>query len=223
MLKKLKLICGIVPILVCITLIIFYILSGKNLSADNIINFIQTDNLIIAAIILFLMFAVKSLSVCFPIMVLYIASGCIFPPVTAIIINIIGTAICFSLPYFIGRFSGSEIVKKIEKKYPRISAYLEKQKNNEFFISFLFRSIRCMPLDIISMYFGSLKFSYLPYLIASLLGEIPGLIFETLIGTSIDEPDSPMFWLSIGMTVFLTVASVVCYYIYLKKSKKNRN
>ncbi|MCD8187982.1 MAG: hypothetical protein LUD57_05105 [Ruminococcus sp.] len=46
---------------------------------------------------------------------------------------------------------------------------------------------------------------------------LPGIITATLLGTSITNPTSPMFWISISLTVGLSVSSALIYYIWRKK------
>lgn len=220
MISKLKIICGFIPIAACVAFLCIYLTSGRELTADSIIDFIKTDNLILAAFLLLCMFALKSISVCFPIVLLYIAGGLIFPPAVAVSVNTIGTAICLTLPYLIGRAAGSELISKIMRKYPKVSRFVSQQKSNEFFVSFLLRAIRIFPTDAVSLYLGSVKFAYLTYLVAGLLGEMPGLICETLIGVSIENPESPMFIISIALTAAVTVFSCLWYIIHLHKNSK---
>ena len=221
MISKFKIICGSIPLAACIITTAACLLSGRDLSAESIISFIKTDNYILAALILICMFALKSLSVCFPIALLYVAGGMIFPPIGAIIINIAGTAVCLMLPYLIGRFSGSDLVERTLIKYPRLSRIVANQKNNEFFVSFMMRAVRVFPTDAVSLYLGSVRFSVTPYLVAGLLGELPVLICETLMGVSINEPSSPLFIISAVLTALTTLISVVWYLIHAKKTKGN--
>lgn len=218
---KFKIICGSIPLAACIITAAAYLLSGREISADGIISFIKTDNYVLAALLLICMFALKSLSVCFPIALLYVAGGMIFPPVGAIIINVVGTAVCLTLPYLIGRFSGSELVERTLSKYPRLSRIVVNQKNNEFFVSFIMRAVRIFPTDAVSLYLGSVRFSVIPYIAAGLLGEMPVLICETLMGVSINEPGSPLFIASSLLTVLTTLISAAWYLIHVKKTRKN--
>lgn len=52
-------------------------------------------------------------------------------------------------------------------------------------------------------------------------GTLPGIITETLIGFSITDPSSPMFWISVGLTVLINVGSVSGYVIWEHKKRKN--
>ena len=60
------------------------------------------------------------------------------------------------------------------------------------------------------------------YLSGSLLGTLPGIITATLIGTSVTEPSSPLFWGSILLTALLSVISFLSYVIWYKKVYKGK-
>ena len=58
----------------------------------------------------------KSLSVFFPLLVLYAAAGRVFPLSKALLVNLIGLVICESIPYGIGRLSGTSLAAKLREK-----------------------------------------------------------------------------------------------------------
>ena len=72
----------------------------------------------------------------------------------------------------------------------------------------------------VSIWFGASGARFVPYLLASLLGTMPGVICATLLGMNITEPTSPMFWISLGLNVLLSVLSAVGYFVYKKQSRK---
>ena len=59
---------------------------------------------------LLLLYAVKSLTIFIPIIIMHIAGGFIFSTLLALIVNITGTAISLTSPYIVGRISGSDLV-----------------------------------------------------------------------------------------------------------------
>ena len=46
------------------------------------------------------------------------------------------------------------------------------------------------------MYFGATRMSYRKNMIAGTLGFLPGMILATLLGSSVQYPNSPAFWIS---------------------------
>ncbi len=209
----------ILPFAITAALIVFILLSGKEPSVDAILSRLP-DNLALAWLLLLLMYAVKSLSIIFPIIALQIAAGIIFPFWSALILNIIGTAVTYTIPYMIGRFSGASAAERLMQKHPKIREIVHFQRNSDWFISFILRAVSCLPGDIVSMYLGSIGISYVPYVIASVVGTLPGLIPATLVGLNFMNPKSPEFIVSVIVTIAASVASVIIYYFMKKRYEK---
>ncbi len=207
------------PLAVCIVFMFIYLFSGKDLSAEDLLNF-APEKPLFAALFLIALYAFKSLTVFFPLIVLNILGGFLFDPLPALIINMIGMVVELTVPYWIGRLSGASYAEKLYQKHPKIATLIGDNSGNHFFISFFLRVISCLPGDAVSLYFGAVKMPYLTCLIGSFLGTLPGLVATTLLGTSITDPNSPMFWISIGLTVGLSVLSVIIYYFWNKRKNK---
>lgn len=206
----------LLPLLVCLGAAAVYLLYGGNLSAEALLSFTPSNPLLAAGLLLAL-YAVKSLSVLFPLLILYIAAGALFPPGIALLVNLAGVGICVSLPYWIGRFAGDATVERLMEKHPKIRSAVEGQRKNDVFLSFFLRVVGCLPGDVVSLYLGSLRIPYSRYLLGSVLGLFPSLTLATLIGASVAEPTSPMFILSVSCTVLLSAASLVFYRFYRKR------
>lgn len=168
-----------------------------------------------AAVALLALYAFKSATVFIPLILLQITAGHLFSPGIALIINFIGMIITLTVPYWIGRFAGMNTVRKLTDRYPKLG-----RLSNSRFLCFFLRIISCFPGDIVTMYLGAAKTPFARNLIFGLLGVMPGMILSTLIGESILDIGSPMFWISVGLTVILSAASAVLYYIYTRKLKK---
>ncbi len=206
--------------LILYALLIFIVfINTRDFSIDKLLTYTPQSPLL-AAFFMFGLYAIKSISVVFPIILLQIASGFLFPAPIALLINFIGAIIDFTLPYFLGKFTGAEAAEKKFSKHPALTRLFEKQHQHEFFLTFFLRVISCLPCDLVSMYLGALKFKFDRYLVASMLGTLPGLIPATFMGQSITDPLSPQFITALSITIVCTVLSFVIYYIY-KKKKEN--
>ena len=102
----------IVPFAVILICCILYARSGGEIKVEQILAY-TPDNALLAALALIGLYAVKSLSVVFPLLVLYISAGVLFSAPIAILVNTAGLLVCLSVPYWIGRFSGKELVEKL--------------------------------------------------------------------------------------------------------------
>lgn len=213
--KKLLTVIRFIPLLLCLVLMGIFLLSGTDITADSLKNFAPSMP-VLAALFLIALYAFKSLSVVFPILVLNVLGGFLFSPVWATIVNFIGVAVDLAIPYWVGRSSGAALVQKLESKYPKFASFFGEKSQNQFFLSFFLRVIYCLPGDLVSMYFGAISMPFGKYMLGSFLGMVPGTIAATLLGMSISDPSSPLFWLAVILTVGISLISVVAYYLWKK-------
>lgn len=172
-----------------------------------------------AALFFLVLFALKSLIVILPIPLIYISVGILFDPMEAIILNILGMAICTALPYWIGRWSGAGFLGSLVKKHPRLKHLMAFEQDNEFFLSFFVRAIGFLPCDIVSLALGSLEVNFKKYMAGTAIGMLPGLIASTLIGDAITDPGSPQFIIS---SVLIVVIATVSALVYSRMVKSRR-
>ena len=201
------------PLLVCFIFIVCFIGFSDNISVQTILEY-TPDNLFIAALVLIILYAIKSVTIIFPIIILEVATGHLFSPLPAIIINTIGIMVGYIISYWIGNFSGNNAIDKLLNKYPVVESFMEKQNDNSTFLCFFLRTLCILPGDVVSMYLGAVKTPFFRYLLASALGSFPSTVLATLFGASITEPDSPMFWISI---VLMGVYSCISLLVYKRK------
>lgn len=210
----------ILPILIIVAFTIFLFNYKDALTVEQILNY-TPKNLALAIIFILIMYAIKSLSFVFPLSLLMIVSARLFSIPTAIIINIIGTAITISVPYLIGKFSGQEFTDKLVSKHKKLEFLDSVQKNNNFFFSYIARVIGILPCDVVSMYMGSVGISYWQYITGGVLGFLPRIIAFTMIGITITDPSSPAFIISCTFNILLAVFSIIIYKYILKKKSNN--
>lgn len=208
------------PMAICLCLMGIYLFSDTKITAESVATY-APKNPLLAAIFLLFLYAVKSLTVFMPIIILHIAGGFLFSTPMALIVNIAGTSITFVLPYLVGKFSGADAMERVHSKVPQIQKIVSRIGNDNFFLSFILRAVSCLPGDVVSMFLGAKRVPFSNYFWGSFLGTLPGIITETLIGFSITNPSSPMFWISVGLTVLINVGSVSGYVIWEHKKRKN--
>lgn len=168
------------------------------------------------------LFAVKSLTIIIPLPSLYVASGILFEPIKAVLISYLGLAVTLTIPFVLGRWSGTEEIDYIKKKYPKIEKVIEMQNKNEFLASFIIRLIGWFPCDILSFYFGACKTNYLKYIVSSLLGSSIGVITNTLLGDVILNPLSWQFIIMLVVKILISLTVLGITYL-LNKDKNFKN
>lgn len=88
--------------LVWFTIIAVCLLHKDEFTLEGILSYTPQQP-ILAAAVLWMLFAVKSLSIFLYSGLLYAASGILFPLPVAIAVNIAGTAVMVSIPYWLGK------------------------------------------------------------------------------------------------------------------------
>ena len=185
--------------------------SGQPLSVNTILRY-TPENTILAAVILLAFFALKSLTVVFPLSILYFASGILFHSVAAALISTAGLAITITIPYWIGKYSGKQAVQEICQKYPKAEMVARYQETNTFFACFITRIVGFFPCDIVSIYFGACDTAYPIYLAAGVSGSLLSIITTTLLGEKISDPFSVEFIIVLLCRILVSAGAVAINY-----------
>lgn len=125
---------------------------------------------------LLVLYVIKSLSVFFPVTVLYAVGGYMLGPVVGCIVNALGVAMGFVIQYRFGSASGHAAAGKISAKHPRIAAMLDAQSRSPVFAVFSVRLFSVISPDLISYYFGAVGVGFGAFMLGSILGVLPGLL-----------------------------------------------
>lgn len=160
-----------------------------------------------AALILLLLFAIKSLSVVLYSGILFAASGLLFPLPWALLVSVVGTIIMVTIPYLFGRFAGKDTIERIARRYRKFSVFSEQLNRTAFFAVLVIRIIGLLPADLVSAYMGASGISYPVYLFASILGILPTAVTFAVMGSSVGDIHSPAFWISLFAEVLLVILS----------------
>ena len=187
---------------------------------DIIINY-SPQNLTLAAIFLLLAYALKSVTVIFPISALQIASGLLFKPIAAFFINLCGLMITLTFPYWIGRKTGADVMERLLKKRPVLTKITDRQKSSPIFLSYFLRVIGCLPGDLVSLYLGACQISYPQFLLGGMLGSGLHLVAFTFLGSAISDPQSPQFCASLVLTLVVSGLPLSLNRFYCRKVTKH--
>ena len=206
--NKKKLIPFIAIALMCIVFIFIDKITGEPLSVHTIIKYTPKDP-ILAAIVILLLYALKSLTVVFPLAILYLASGIIFPTWIAILINILGLAITFTIPYWIGRFFGDEAIEEIYNRFPKVKEVTKYQNSNAFFACFITRIVGFLPGDIVSIYFGACNTNFPVYLLGGISGCLLSIITTTILGEKLNNPFNQEFIVVLLIRIIVIIGAIL--------------
>ena len=208
----------IILILVWAALLLFCLLNKDRFTVDGVLSYTPENAVLSAAFMMFL-FALKSISVFIFSGILFAANGILFPLPAAILLNVLGAAVMVSLPYWLGRRLGGDVVGRIVEKYPKAAAFRQLQTGHELLFSFIARAVNILPNDIVSLYMGAMGISYRKYLPGSILGMLLSLITFPIMGMNIANPGSPTFLWSIGIQAAVSAVSIGGFWLVRRKKK----
>lgn len=164
-----------------------------------------------------LLYAVRPL-ILFPSTVLTLAGGFVFGPVLGVLYTLVASNTSATLAYFVGRFFGQGMLKE-EGGESLIQRYARRMRANSFETVLVMRFI-FLPYDAVSYLAGFLRIRYLPFLLATVLGSIPGTIAFIGFGASIENFDGGAPSLNpttLAFAVGIFVLSLVLARIFRKR------
>ena len=154
----------------------------------------------------------------FPPAVLYVLSGIVFDDyLTAFVVNFIATACSLILPYFLGRFTGSDMVDALKGRFKAIRKLDSFADENSFSVVLIFKAGGFIPSDLSSLIFGALKIPFGKYFVAANLGMLVLNVLWSLVGVYGDLSNPLSFLYALPALLFALGAS-----IFLAKRQKNK-
>ncbi|KGO14422.1 membrane protein [Clostridium botulinum] len=178
---------------------------AKDINAVSIKEYINSYGAI-APIIYIILFTLVPLTL-FPDSILAIAGGMAFGMVEGSIYTIIGVICGASLSFYIARLLGRTVVEKlIRGKGKWFEDGVEK---NGFLVVFILRLIPLVPFDIISYGAGLSKIKFKDFILATMVGIIPGILVFINLGDKVLNIKSKQFVISVVLLVLLCLVSFI--------------
>lgn len=169
-------------------------------------------------IVLFLLFLVRCILAFYPLSVILVISGVVFPSWLAFFINMGGMALGMGIRYYTGKEMGEGYTLKLLRKYPIFDVILEKNGLSNSVLLFLFRLLPGVPPNSVSQIYGSLKFPVKKYFLISLAGIAPRMLMYSFIGRSVTDPLSPSFLAPIIVLLTLSGISLLGFHAIIALS-----
>lgn len=138
----------------------------------------------IGPLIYILLYAVRPL-LFFSAAVLTIMGGAIYGPLWGIIIVTIAGNISAIVAFLVGRFFGEGIIKESEDADGLVQTYARRLRQNSFETVLIMRLI-FLPYDLVNYLSGFLRIDLKAFVLATIIGNLPGTISFVLFGASID-------------------------------------
>lgn len=164
----------------------------------------------VSVVFILLNYTVKAVIPWFPISCICVVSGVLFTWYYAIIINVVGLIILFSIKFFWGRKFGGGNAEKILRKYDRVYNFIDKSKKGSPAVLFALRFMPGVSVNSVSGLYGATDISYKTFILTSLAGFTHKLFSYTLIGRNVFDPASASFIVPfITLSVFSGIALLV--------------
>lgn len=193
--------------------LIFFILN-RDFSFEKFLESTR-QNPLICSIVVIVLFIIKGFIAIVPYSVIVISSMLVMNFTEGLITVCIGTVVCISVPYWIGRVTKDDWIVKILEKHPKMRKYYDASRDNLFMMSFIMRVFN-LSNEALGLFFGSAGLAYFPYLISSFVAILPSGFLYVVIGDSFDLR-SPFIWIAVAADIILIA---VTYYIFSLKRKK---
>jgi len=123
----------------------------------------------------------------FSALVLTVGAGFLYGPLPGILYTIVGANLGASLAYLIGTFFGRGVLPApgAASGEGRLQGYAERLRNNAFETVLTMRFL-FLPYDLVNYLAGFLRVRYAPFILATVLGSLPGTVAFVLFGASTD-------------------------------------
>ena len=177
-------------------------------TADQLTKYL-TGGEVTVALILIGFSVVKSFALVFPPAVLFVLSGLVFDSFwKAVLVNAVATALSLVLPYFLGRFTGKDMVQSLSGRFKAIRKLDMFAGENDYAVVLVFKAGGFLPSDLSSLLFGAMNIPFGSYFPASNLGLLLLNVLWTLVGFKGDLSNPLSFLYALPALVFAILAAV---------------
>jgi len=193
---------------------ILYLTSHEGFSVAEIVHF-TPKNPWLAAVILWILYAVKGVTAVILYDVLVLAAAFMYDTPTALLVNSIGTVICICVPYWVGRCLRGPWLERTLAKHEKIHKIYQKHEQHPAIGCLLLRAMG-LSNEALGFLFGSTGMKFLPFLLCSFCGIAPGMICITILGSELTLR-SFWFWLVLVIDILMIVGA---YWYHRRKDKE---
>lgn len=220
--RKKQILLWLFGVLFCVLTAVLFVVCKDALSLDGLIN-ATPKNQAFAVFFVLCLFSIKSVLFFIYGGLLYALCGVLFTLPVAIAVNIVGSWLMITIPYYFGKKKGVKVFQRLVKRFPKLETLQRFPYKNGVWSCFLLRLIGKLPGDLVSVYLGASGIGYVAYLVGSMFGLLPSLIAFSVMGGNIQNPTSPAFIFSFGVEVALIIVAVVWQIYKTKREKKKRD
>lgn len=147
---------------------------------------------VLAVLVILALFIAKGFSGVVVYNALVVVVSLILPLPAALTISGVGTALCLSISYWMGRSTRTDSLEGLLSRHPKLNKYFTATQQYGFVFCFTIHMLG-LNMELLGVLFGMLRGSYWTYLISSWLAIYPKTVCFTILGNQMDLR-SPVFW-----------------------------
>lgn len=220
LIRALQILSAVFMLFMVVTMLV--LMKKFNINIDNAAEFatyIKGGTLTVALIIIAFT-VVKSFALVFPPAVIFAVSGLLIDNLAlAILINFIGVALSMILPYYLGGFTGKDMLDTLKERFPKIKKLDDFAGKNEFMVVYVVKASGVVPSDLMNVVYGAMNINFMKYFIASNIGMLPFNILFTLLANKGDLSNPYSLLYIIPIPVFVVIMSIVVKKMTKEKTK----
>lgn len=130
--------------------------------------------------------------VLFPASVLTVVGGILFGPVLGVAVVVVAAnasaMIAYGVGRLLGRAPGTSDAATTSEEASLVRRWSSRMRDNSFETVLIMRLL-FLPYDLVNYVSGVLRLRWLPFLLATALGSLPGTVSFVLLGASLDRVD----------------------------------
>ncbi len=147
----------------------------------------------LAVVIILINYTLKAVLPWFPVSCICVASAVIFKWYEALLINIAGLSILFSLKFIWGKHFGGGNAEKLLMKYDSAHRLVDESKLGSGVVLFISRLLPSIPINAVSCLYGTTDMPLWKFIIISLAGFFYKTVSYIIIGRNVFDPASASF------------------------------
>jgi uncharacterized membrane protein YdjX (TVP38/TMEM64 family) len=214
-----KLVAALIWLTLVGTFLGYSLITGRSPTEtlNDLLNLLQSP---LGPLLYILVYTLRPLAF-FSAIVVTLLGGAIWGPVLGTVFVIIGSNMSATLAYAFGRVFGQGILPEGNQSDAGgiVSRYAERLRANAFGTILIMRLIY-LPYDLVNYLAGFLRVPYRPYILASILGSLPGTLTFVLAGASLNIEDIFAGRFSVSaINPWTLVASVVLFFVGIVVSR----
>ena len=158
----------------------------------------------------------------FPVPVIVLAGGTIFGLFKGTLYTMIGVLINTPIMYFIGRFLLKDFVHNFVDNHMSEKLRNALKSTNQKVLALVLFIIRLSPIfsyNLVNYISGVTEIKFLPYILTTIAGVLPGVIVFINIGENVLNVGSKEFFISLSFLLVLVIISAIISKLFLKNEE----